>query len=385
MEKKRTRAPRETSKEVPNHQQSSQSEACLAVFYTPELLEAILLHCDVRTILVSAQRVCVLWRNAITASPKLQRRLFFLLDQSPNPLDYPDHEILAATPTSTIPFPPPHFQILNPLLRWAFTPLFPDPSSAPATASTQLARELQSLHYNPANPLGLGDYPADFVRVPGLSARSPDADMRMTDVGEHRWRHRAFTRAGASWRRMVLTQPPLRRIARAGMLTEEERGHGPLRDWYGPDERRGRMVVFEEGLRMGPLLDEVWGITWGRKGRWAEQPWAYVTWKVPGLGVPEALLNAGSEVARRRKWVGEADLVVQERVSLSLREWSCDGHKPKREGKCRLRSGNVYMKRRWASMKWVYRCEEYTPDGPLSLEGTQGAQVSRSKEGINFG
>ena len=46
------------------------------VFIIPELLEAILLSADVRTILVS-QRVCKYWYMLIYESPRLQRALFF--------------------------------------------------------------------------------------------------------------------------------------------------------------------------------------------------------------------------------------------------------------------------------------------------------------------
>ncbi|CAJ2512052.1 Uu.00g076770.m01.CDS01 [Anthostomella pinea] len=109
----------------------------------PELLEAILLHVDTRTLLVSAQRVDHPWHTTITTSPLLQRRLFFRADP-------------AATPV---------------------------PITRVATFDTT-------------------------ERTPGL--RLADLLFRMLD-----WTPRgeqAFTRGGAaaaSWRRMLLRQPPL--------------------------------------------------------------------------------------------------------------------------------------------------------------------------------
>lgn len=44
---------------------------------TPEVLEMILLQTDMRTLLTSCQRVCRNWRNLITMSPSIQKALFF--------------------------------------------------------------------------------------------------------------------------------------------------------------------------------------------------------------------------------------------------------------------------------------------------------------------
>lgn len=45
-------------------------------FATPELLEAILLRVDMRTVLVSAQRVCQYWRELISQSSQLREHLY---------------------------------------------------------------------------------------------------------------------------------------------------------------------------------------------------------------------------------------------------------------------------------------------------------------------
>lgn len=53
------------------------SKAIEAVLLTPELLEIILLHLDMTTLLVSAQRVSRHWLCVIAGSTKLQQALFF--------------------------------------------------------------------------------------------------------------------------------------------------------------------------------------------------------------------------------------------------------------------------------------------------------------------
>ncbi|KAI1340044.1 hypothetical protein F5Y15DRAFT_62483 [Xylariaceae sp. FL0016] len=69
----------------------------------PELFEAILLHMDHRTLLVSAQRVSRHWHDLISTSLLLQRRLFFTADPE------------AKEPS------------FNPLLRRRFRPCFEGP------------------------------------------------------------------------------------------------------------------------------------------------------------------------------------------------------------------------------------------------------------------
>lgn len=47
------------------------------VLKTPEVLEMILLQTDMRTLLTSCQRVCRGWCNLVTKSPSIQKALFF--------------------------------------------------------------------------------------------------------------------------------------------------------------------------------------------------------------------------------------------------------------------------------------------------------------------
>ncbi|KAJ5995143.1 hypothetical protein N7481_002120 [Penicillium waksmanii] len=65
-------------------QEQEQEQPQVKVLTTPELLEIILLHLDIRTLLVSAQRVCQTWKVLIQTSPAIQQALFFR-SATPNP------------------------------------------------------------------------------------------------------------------------------------------------------------------------------------------------------------------------------------------------------------------------------------------------------------
>lgn len=117
------------------------------VFSTPELLEAILLHLSPQHLL-RAQLISRTFHSTIGTSPALQRALFFRSDPS--------------IPSTS--------WTLNPLLRKHFLPFFVTPG--------------------------------DGVSMPGLSA------LHMLDWAASEKMKAAFLRADASWRRMLLIQPP---------------------------------------------------------------------------------------------------------------------------------------------------------------------------------
>lgn len=57
--------------------ESRTKSAINKVLDTPEMLEMILARVDMRTLLTSAQRVCRNWVNLISKSPSIQKALFF--------------------------------------------------------------------------------------------------------------------------------------------------------------------------------------------------------------------------------------------------------------------------------------------------------------------
>lgn len=133
------------------------------VFTIPELLETILLHLDPRTLL-TAQSTCKTWTTLITTSPRIQQALFFI------PSSHPEKE-------------------LNPLLVHSFPSLFPSPS--------------------PREENYVQDARFTFT---SLDMFGSPAKMK------------AYMRAEASWRRMLVQQPPVFEIGlvkiRSGMRSQ---------------------------------------------------------------------------------------------------------------------------------------------------------------------
>ncbi|KAH7024921.1 uncharacterized protein B0I36DRAFT_353106 [Microdochium trichocladiopsis] len=218
------------------------SPAFSAAFSIPEVFESILLQLDQGTLLTSAQRVCRAWHRFITTSPQLQRHLF----------------LLPAAQTKQHAQP-------NPLLEHLLGPLlFAEP------------------HIITDPPGPSGPYAVIQRHAPPdiLSLKLPMADMR-----SQRRHHEAFLRAGASWRRMLPSQPPPTEVLHFIHLTPYlDNDHlsavmgrlGPgtrvVRQYTIDRARWGRhfhhRLVFggEEAdgcLRMGLLYDMMYYLLWG--------------------------------------------------------------------------------------------------------------------------
>lgn len=122
------------------------------VLDSPELLEIILVQMDMRSLLTSAQRVCHRWANLINKSPSIQKALFF------TPIKDSEWGTDEKTP--------------NPLLVETFPSIFP--------ANGRPKR-----------------FEFDFSNM----AITKDASTMAQ-----------FVRKDASWRRMLVQQPPIRNI-----------------------------------------------------------------------------------------------------------------------------------------------------------------------------
>jgi hypothetical protein len=124
------------------------------VLYNPELLECILLHLPERDLLVNAQRVSQLWNAIITTSPTLQRILYFQ--------PFPSEDSIKCT--------------VNPILLLLFFPWF---------------RSFER------------DTPPDYIKR---------LDFRNLDWNSSNAKQEAYRRKDASWRRMLVVQPPVLNI-----------------------------------------------------------------------------------------------------------------------------------------------------------------------------
>ena len=248
----------------------------------------------------------------------------------------------------------------------------------------------------PPQPIGRYEIklPPSSLFVPagnyGRGPRDDNETLPMTDTRSNGGRrHLAFTRKGASWRRMLLCQPPVMRVARVELRPEAI--------W----KRVDFSAMTTGGLRMGVLFDEVFTMNWApRRSCYGSRcPYschgvpAMVLWRVPGAQVGEGekvvLRDASGEKycqAPRKVpgWVGEVDLVVGE----NWREWTnrmampCV-HPVGRDGmpeRCFLsqqeywdsphtdwRRKSLAKPAGGRGTKFMYQCQEYKPGGLLSL------------------
>ncbi|GIJ86479.1 hypothetical protein Asppvi_005368 [Aspergillus pseudoviridinutans] len=171
----------------------SSSNAAMTALSIPEILVMILLKLDMRT-LIWSQRTCRSWFTTIKYSTDIQKALFF-------------------TPIEKIPNQEP---LQNSMLGVAFPALFD--------------------RTDPNDPEDKYDY--------GQSALST------FDMIKNPQKLEAYLRPEASWRRMLVQQPPAHKFA----VLEEGfgMGHG-YRFFEIPSELNG----FSNGLRMGDFFEEL--------------------------------------------------------------------------------------------------------------------------------
>ncbi len=241
--------------------------AVASVFALPELHEAILSHTDMVTLLVSAQRVSKAWRALIAASPTLQRKLFFqpvpgdahpktalpvLGQQRTEDQDEGEALVLQSTTTedgtgskATEPLPS---LTRNPLLVKYFSPCFFETHST--AAYFRQANSFMALPWTP-NPR------REKLDEDGIMRSIPVDPPEDAYVQYFRER---FFRRGASWRRMLVTQPPLCQL---GYLSSQEKLDGLLFSGNWTILINSTIIPIEasspmsRGLRMGTLYDFV--------------------------------------------------------------------------------------------------------------------------------
>ncbi|KAI1333608.1 hypothetical protein F5Y15DRAFT_421639 [Xylariaceae sp. FL0016] len=178
---------------------------------TIELLEAILAHLDMRTLLVSAQRCKHHWNSVIRSSPTLRRALFF--DE--------DHN------AETTP---------NPLLAEVFPFCYPhlDPT---AQDPLQIIGRVEASR-------AIGAYP--FLNIEHIMARQD-----------------AFAYKRASWRQMLIQQPPPQGISLMLTSIRRVRGAGP----YGGVTERLTAMNKDMGPWTGRAENLLHLVVLGRSGR----------------------------------------------------------------------------------------------------------------------
>lgn len=156
-----------------------QSTAMETTISTPELLEALLLSLDMTTVLVSTQRVSRQWLGVIMASPKIQQALFF------RPISTPSRPLQSCSSSREDGL----FYVEQ--VRHLHNPL--------------LVKHFGSIFFSHKDRGHLWLCRADaFANQPWWA----DATNGEIDDAEAAFRRRRFTQSGASWRRMLVSQPP---------------------------------------------------------------------------------------------------------------------------------------------------------------------------------
>ncbi|KAH7358705.1 F-box domain-containing protein [Plectosphaerella cucumerina] len=199
-----------------------ENSAIDGVLCRPELLELILLQLDMSTLLLSAQRVSTWWHSVITSSPALQQHLFFRPDERRRRASEAAGHGIATTD-------------FNPLLVASFGRCFFDPQGVGIRQT--------AMSFYASMPLATG--------VPLPTQLPPKSRERPKTVEEMRHAAmRRFTRPGASWRRMLVSQPPP--PPTLGFVKMEDNLYTPhVRVWNRP------ATSTPDGLRMGQLYDLV--------------------------------------------------------------------------------------------------------------------------------
>ncbi|KAK2035111.1 F-box domain-containing protein [Colletotrichum zoysiae] len=251
---------------------SRSGDAMETVLAIPELLEAILVQVDMRTLLVSASRVSRAWKGFIDGSPALQQALFFKpvsgasrgtihgLEGVPFPR-VPRAERLASHTDA---------RLINPLLAEKFDKCFFD--FGPTYSFHRRANSFYELPWS-SRPGPVMTIPQSWGGRIQVRPAELDEESAQT-LAESRQR---FTRRGASWRRMLVSQPPPPSLGymRFDITTMEVSGRLST-SWICPG---GKTAL--AGLRMGELYDVVQHAS-GHHGR--HSLWFRVLWGRPSGG-----------------------------------------------------------------------------------------------------
>ncbi|RFU71965.1 f-box domain-containing [Trichoderma arundinaceum] len=212
------------------------------VFRTPELLESIFLKLDMVTLLTSVQRVSKMCKRVIDGSIALQRKLYFRPD--PN-AELGLHPQAKWTKDSRKVFP-----VLNTLLLRYFSSCFFNFGGVYGWL-----RRAESFYENrwTRHRHRLKRVDTLFGRHTVYKSMPPDPELNETEKLEAAQDRDRFTRAGASWRKMMVSQPP---IPDFGVLMFK-----PVQRREPLPQKMERAIIGSNhpdgGLRMGQLYDFV--------------------------------------------------------------------------------------------------------------------------------
>lgn len=209
-----------------------------------EILEQVFAHIDEVTLLTSIQRVCKDWKEVVDGSVFLQRKLFFLPDET-RPLEPHLQARREKGPDSGKVYP-----VLNSLLVRHFRSSF-FPVGGKFYGFTRRSESFYEQRWTPKhNKLKL----KKKLDTGYNKYESVTPDMNKAEALQMALDRDRFTRAGASWRRMLVSQPPIPDFIAMefspngpGALKSQERLEFCILNAHHPDK----------GLCMGQLYDFV--------------------------------------------------------------------------------------------------------------------------------
>ncbi|KAK7962927.1 uncharacterized protein PG986_003752 [Apiospora aurea] len=270
-----------------------------SVFATPELLGAILTFVSIRRLLVAGQRVCRLWKDVIDRSPQLQKHLH---------LQPEDDETEGGRWEDSLPPAAP-----NPVLRHAFQNLF-----FPGHGKCSLRFGIP-----------------DLRRLP------------IADTKNGRRRHNAFVRTGASWRSMLVSQPPPTEL----VLVAGGRSQ------TGGMSNSTALIRFRGPVTMGLLYDLVCHASLydyeGSVVAWDVDPLQVLTWwmgRLPTVGWGPYPESAPPSYSR--------NIVIMGRYPRVFEQEQQQPSHPSQEPRAFLRR-KMKKQMRDDGTKWMVLCEEY--------------------------
>ncbi|KAL0931214.1 F-box domain-containing protein [Colletotrichum truncatum] len=237
-------------------QTQSAMEVVLAI---PELLESILIQLDMTTLLLSAMRVSKTWKSLMDESPAIQQALFLKPVSADVSQNEECHEGAKEKKQRVRP-------VINPLLAKKFNKCFFDFGQ-----TYSLHRRANSFYELPWSRKPIQT--AQEIWGGWSQLRPSDLDSEATRLEEEC--RRRFTRSGASWRRMFVSQPPPPSLGyvRFDISDMPVEGH---KVWSASLQPASDSPFI--GLRMGELYDIVQDHA-GHHGR--HSLWFRVLWGKP--------------------------------------------------------------------------------------------------------
>ncbi|EKV05730.1 MFS transporter, putative [Penicillium digitatum] len=319
------------------------------IFLINELLENVLLHTDMRTLLTSAQRVSRVWNTMIRTSVQLQESLFF----KPSKFEISD----------------PSQRLRNPLLEdilWA-----------------------------------------QFFLKQQRTSESKKTEVSRFPLGEpERRKLKNYLRKDASWKRMLLQQPPTASIGVIEIIKKSDSEFTKLSVSPNQFLRMGHLLtLLERGSTLVPTRNK-W-ILWS--GRSRVMPLNFECWTPKWVYEPSTLRPVQEWIPENIDWdslrleVGSMYLndfdcgvvIVSERRQMLFqgadrvhRESKLDRRLQKAFGECRVEVGRKHINHSWipikgvgADRRWILRPCSATPLVPMLSDASEASDSSSVSSG----